>query len=152
MSSMNSYYVEHLWTTFSLYLRTDNLHCLWLMSNVINCHMYFVNKFHCIIPTLVEVNSGPLIGNLVLLQIHHFIKISIKWSWAYFLTLQFSLKSLLIHYLEYDNWNKKLEAVARRCSVKKVFLEISKNTFSDRTPPVAASEKVVIQIFLEGYI
>ena len=32
-----------------------------------------------------------------------------------------------------------LEAVTRRCSVKKVFLEISKNTYSYRTPAVAAS-------------
>ena len=33
------------------------------------------------------------------------------------------------------------EAVAQRCSVKKVFLEISKNTFSYRTPLVPASAK-----------
>ena len=32
------------------------------------------------------------------------------------------------------------EAVAQRFSVKKMFLEISKNTFSYRIPPVAASE------------
>ena len=31
------------------------------------------------------------------------------------------------------------EAVAQSCSVKKVLLEISKNTFFYRTPPVAAS-------------
>ena len=51
--------------------------------------------------------------------------------------------------------DKKAEAVARRCSVKKVFLKKRlwywcfpvnltkfKNTFSYRIPPVAASEKV----------
>ena len=43
------------------------------------------------------------------------------------------------------------EAVARRCSVEKVFLEISKNTFSYRTPLVATSGKthnlMIISIF-----
>ena len=42
------------------------------------------------------------------------------------------------------------EAVARRCSVEKVFLEISKNTFSYRTPLVATSGKthnLMISIF-----
>ena len=43
------------------------------------------------------------------------------------------------------------EAVGRRCSVEKVFLEISKNTFSYRTPSVATSgithNLMIISIF-----
>ena len=51
---------------------------------------------------------------------------------------------------------ESLEAVAQRCSVKKVLLEISqnsiqnsisKNTFSYRTPPVTASESFFCQKF-----
>ena len=44
------------------------------------------------------------------------------------------------------------EAVTRRCSVEKVFLEISKNTFSYRTPLVAISgithNLMIISIFI----